>query len=105
MQGKEQEVQNLAEQIAKAPELRGTNLPSIFAPQSFGASVLCPAEFWSNVTFSLQTHGDMVSGDKKKHQNYVKIIYFYFVKVIFLNNCHFRDLYNQYDHFLRKTKF
>ena len=38
--------------------------PLLFAGPSYGAYVQSPAELWSNETFALQTHGDIVSGAK-----------------------------------------
>ena len=51
-----------------------------------------PAEFWSNATSAPLCHGDMVT----EAEIATKI---HLVKVIFINHCHFKDLYNQYDIF------
>ena len=71
-----------------------------FAPQNQGAFILCPAKLWSNADFAPQNHGDIVSGAKKYHN----ILLSSFFLIIFVNHCHFQDLYNLLDHFLSKKK-
>ena len=68
--------------------------PSKCAPQIFGAiqGVHC---------FLMETELRGPKYPKKSSKNLI----FLFLKVIFVGYCHFRDLYNQYDHFLRKTYF
>ena len=72
--------------------------PSFFAPQNYEAFILCPAKFWSNADFAPQNHRDLVSGAKK-------LINFSFFLIIFVNQCYFRDLYNHWNKYLRKTMF
>ena len=60
-----------------------------------------PKRFMSNAAFAPQTHGDINSGAKITTKNILKFDFQKNVKVNFVSHCHFRDLYNQYDHFLR----
>ena len=87
-------LENSAGQRMTAKLPREVLEPLKCAPQNYGA----PAEFWSNATCALLFDGDIVTGGKIP----TKIIFLdfpYVVRVIIVNHCHFRDLYNQYDYF------
>ena len=49
--------------------------PSKCAPRNYGAFEMCPAEFWSNATCALLSHGDIVTGAKIPTKNHLKLIY------------------------------
>ena len=66
--GKEQSLNNSAGQLCLQSLLSGVMEPLIFAPWSFEPLNPCPAGSWSNATFALQTHGEIVSGAKIQAQ-------------------------------------
>ena len=79
--------------------------PSKCALRNYGVFKVRPAGFWSNATCALLSHGDIVTGAKIPRKIILNLDFSYFVSVIFVNHCHFRDLYNQYANFLRKKYF
>ena len=103
----------------------GAKSKGSITPQGKFTFILCPAELWSLCLLPVEfwTPCSLLSGvleqcnlfpanlwrhslrGQNNHKNYLKIWYSYFLKVIFVNHCHFRDLYSQYDHLLRKTYF
>ena len=97
-----QMLHNSVGRILNALKLRVANLQSIFALLNFGALEVCPAElcslqsapveFWSNATCALLSHEDM---GQNIHKKYIKLVFSLFLKVIFGNQCHFRDPYIQ----------
>ena len=96
--GKEQGVKNSVGQICLQSLPRGVMKPFFCAPRSFGPHVLCPTELWSNATYVPQTHRDITLGPKLTTEIIKQII-------IFVNHCHFIDLYTNWDHFVRTTYF
>ena len=98
-------VQNSAGQICLQYLPRRVFDPSTFAPRIFGPFNLCPAEFRSNATCAPRNFGDIVSGTNAIPKIIEDSNFLYYFKVIFVNLWHFRDLYHQYDHFLRKKYF
>ena len=106
--GQNLRVQTLRTKVEGSKTLRGKYWrqirPAEFwtpALRSFGLLNLCPGEFWNNATFALRSFGDIVSEGKITTKNKKKRIFSYF-EVIFVNLWNFRDLFNQYDHFLKK---
>ena len=97
--GKEQRLRNSAGQVFLHSLPQGGMELSFFARRSFDPLFIAPNN-WSNATFAPQTQGDIVSGAKRttKKKQFKK---YTFLNVIFVNHCHFRYLYNQYDHFYR----
>ena len=76
---------------------RGVLEPSKCAPRNYGAFEVRPAEIRSNATCAPLSHGDIAMGAKKSTKYNIKHRFFFFLKVIFVNLCHFRDLYIQWD--------
>ena len=112
---KEQEFQNSAGQRTKVPYLRGAKIEGKFATRSYGALVLCPVEFWTLLSLprrvleqcnfcpaNSQRH---IFRAQNNHKNNQKKLFCFFFKVICVSHCHFRHLYNQYNHLLRKFVF
>ena len=100
----------------KAPKFRGAKIDCKFSPQSFRAFKVRPAELWSlqsaprgvleqcNVCPAFSWRHSY--GDQNTHKNHLKNWFsVFFFTVIFVNHCCFRDLYNQYDNFLRNKYF
>ena len=96
-------LQNSMEPKLTANLPRGVLEPLKCSPRNYGAFKVRPAEFWSNAMCALLSHGDIVTGAKIPTKIINNLDLPYFVKVIFVNHCHFRDLYNQYDNCLRKN--
>ena len=92
-----QRLKNSAGQRLTASLPRGVLEPSKCTPRNYGAFEVCPAEFWSNATCAPLSHEDIVQGAQISTKISLKIIFSLFVKVNFVNRCHFRDLYIQWD--------
>ena len=54
---------------------------------------MCPVELWGNATIALLFHEDIVMDAKISMTNHLKLRLPLSFKVIFVNHCHFRDLY------------
>ena len=105
LRGALRRLQDSAGQILTANLPCGVLEPSKCAPRNYGAFEVRPAEFWSNATFAPLYYGDINYGGQNIHINHLKLRFSLFFKVIFVNHCHFRYLYNQYNILLRKILF
>ena len=106
-------LQNSAGRTSKAPYFRWAHFEGSqiargkfainFCPRNFGAFKVRlaelwtfkvrPAEFWSNATCAPLFHGDIVMYARLSMKNHLKLRLAQFCKVIFVNCCHFKDLY------------
>ena len=111
-------LQNSAGHTLRGPKLRAAQLEGSKTPRGKFAFNLCPAEFWTpqsvprrvleqcNVCPAFSWRHSY--GGQETHKNHLKLRLSLFLKGFFIfivNQCHFRDLYNHCDHFLRKKYF
>ena len=99
--------------MLRGPKLCGANIEGKIAPRSFGPLNLCLAEFWTRqpVPNGVLEQCNLCPAKfwrhsfwaLKKNTKMIKKLHFpSFITGIFVSLGHFRDLYNQYNHFLGK---